>query len=964
MLHILSIIFLGIITLGFSSSDRELQQADSARLEAMDYRLADSLYSYTLAHSSDHLLLLRANTGMMQICQILSHNKDYYYYKSAAHRHLAHIEVPEVLTPQSSPTDSAAYAANRNLILVEAIYLHNMREVIESRQLLNSIGLAALSSESLLSVYIGSRTLYMQSLRAVMAADQLTNQGNFTQALDSLDYALSLINRFDRRYNPNHSADQLSPCCDDSLDSAPIELTWIADSTRITIPEWMAAVRDQLSITYGAMGDKAASDYNRNIYLDILDATRVDRQPEQQLDYLQTQTSRLETWFYLLLACIIVLPLLLVIGYFLIRHSSHYQSQFEENEDEKRLAHIAVEKETRGYVERVTALSIVQGIAPFLDRAIHEIGRRGNTEYLVELIDHISHLNTLFGYWIKIRRGNIAISVSTFPLQPIFQILGKSVPLFRKSEIELVIQETTLQVKADKDLTLFMINTLLDNARKFTPAGGRITISATPSSDSKYVEISVQDTGCGFHFSDNQENATKKGSGFGLMNCRDIIEQYRKYNRLFSVCMFDVESEQDRGSRFFFRLPLVVRTLALILCFMLPGQTLNARTTDLSQVLDSIVECNLTQQYRRAVEWGDSAIGMFNQRIASQTREDHTYRIALMGESDRIADTELLKSGVDLPYDTLLMVRNEISIAALSLNRRHLYRYNNNAMTKLYRLMSADSNIELRCEQQAEINKSLHLRVQMLAVLLVLFLTGVVVVLVKQYRKLTARLEAQQDDVRRVQMEASRIHVQNLLLDNSLSTIKHETLYYPSRIRQLLNAGDNSTRDEIAQLLNYYNGLFTTFSHRTNHISTPVPFRQQPIVLADLLSEVFPNSEIKVSDQFRISGDPLLLRLMLHELTRGIAHQTLSFTVTRTSTHTSVSMTSTAWSWTESEQCNLFQPDTLVHDPTSDTLHGSSFLFARQILRIHDEHSRLHGCGIQAENGNTIAWKLENHKGY
>lgn len=958
-MQIFGILILGIVTLDLSTSDRELEQADSARLEAMDYRLADSLYSHTLAHSSDHLQLLRANIGMMQISQLLSHNKDYYYYKSAAHRQLAHIDVPEVLTPQSSARDSAAYAANRNLILVEAIYLHNMREVIESRQLLNSIGLAALSSESLLATYIGSRTLYMQSLRAVAAADRLTNQGNFTQALDSLEYALSLISRFDRTYNPAHCSSGLLLSCPDTLDSAPVELAWIADSTRITIPEWMAAVRDQLSITFGAMGDKAASDYNRNVYLDILDATRIDRQPEQQLDYLQSQTGRLETWFYILLACIVLLPLLLVLTYVLLRRSSHYRSQFEAIDDEKRLALAAVRKETHGYVERVTALSIVQGISPFLDRAIHEIERHGNTEYLVELIDHISHLNTLFGYWIKIRRGNIAISVSAFPLQPLFRFLAKSVPLYSKSGIDLQIQDTDLQVKADKDLTLFMINTLLDNARKFTPSGGRITISATPSSDSRHVEISVQDTGCGFDVSNIKQYASRKGSGFGLINCRDIIEQYRKYNKLFSVCMFDFESEAGKGSRFFFRLPMVVRTLALILCFALPQPFLHAQTSGLTQVLDSIVECNLTQQYRRAVEWGDSAIACFNRRIASQTQADHTYRIALIGESDRIPDTELLRSGIDLPYDTLLMVRNEISIAALSLNRRHLYRYNNNAMTKLYRLMSTDVNIELSCEQQAEINKSLHLRVQVLAAFLVLFLVITVVVLTILHRRLTQRLETQRDDMRRVQMEAARIHVQNLLLDNSLSTIKHETLYYPSRILQLLRAEGDSTRDEISQLLNYYNGLFLTFSHRTGCISAPAPFRQQTINVSSFLHEVCPQGTIHVSDTLSIAGDPLLLRLLLQELTRGIDASSITFTAVCTSAHVSVCMSSPQWCWSPQEQRNLFQPGSLVYDPSTDTLSGSPFLFARQILRIHDEHSHLHGCGIQAQDEHTIVWKVQ-----
>ena len=50
-----------------------------------------------------------------------------------------------------------------------------------------------------------------------------------------------------------------------------------------------------------------------------------------------------------------------------------------------------------------------------------------------------------------------------------------------------------------------------------------------------------------------------KGSGFGLMNCKGIIEKYKKTNELFRVCVFNVESELGKGSRFYFRLPSGVR---------------------------------------------------------------------------------------------------------------------------------------------------------------------------------------------------------------------------------------------------------------------------------------------------------------------------------------------------------------------------------------------------------------------
>ena len=51
------------------------------------------------------------------------------------------------------------------------------------------------------------------------------------------------------------------------------------------------------------------------------------------------------------------------------------------------------------------------------------------------------------------------------------------------------------------------------------------------------------------------------------MNCKGIIEKYRKTNEVFRVCLFNVESTLGKGSRFYFRLPTGVRkTLMVFLC--------------------------------------------------------------------------------------------------------------------------------------------------------------------------------------------------------------------------------------------------------------------------------------------------------------------------------------------------------------------------------------------------------------
>lgn len=45
------------------------------------------------------------------------------------------------------------------------------------------------------------------------------------------------------------------------------------------------------------------------------------------------------------------------------------------------------------------------------------------------------------------------------------------------------------------------------------------------------------------------------GHGFGLLNCKGIIEKYKKVSSLFAGCQIKAESKLGEGSRFSFRLP-------------------------------------------------------------------------------------------------------------------------------------------------------------------------------------------------------------------------------------------------------------------------------------------------------------------------------------------------------------------------------------------------------------------------
>ena len=93
------------------------------------------------------------------------------------------------------------------------------------------------------------------------------------------------------------------------------------------------------------------------------------------------------------------------------------------------------------------------------------------------------------------KQGTLSLNIETFSLNELFELLGKGRRAFEMKNQKLEIEPTTVMVKADRALTLFMINTLAEHARKYTPEGGTIKVYARTMD--AYVEISVEDNGRG-----------------------------------------------------------------------------------------------------------------------------------------------------------------------------------------------------------------------------------------------------------------------------------------------------------------------------------------------------------------------------------------------------------------------------------------------------------------------------------
>jgi two-component system phosphate regulon sensor histidine kinase PhoR len=114
-------------------------------------------------------------------------------------------------------------------------------------------------------------------------------------------------------------------------------------------------------------------------------------------------------------------------------------------------------------------------------------------------------------------------------------------------------------VEADSEKISWVVLQMLDNAIKFTPAGGKVMLSVQPETDT-LVMISISDTGIGipkkrlseafepFHQLDDSATRRVGGTGLGLALVHEIIQAHGS--------MIEVESEEGKGSTF--RFPLLV----------------------------------------------------------------------------------------------------------------------------------------------------------------------------------------------------------------------------------------------------------------------------------------------------------------------------------------------------------------------------------------------------------------------
>jgi signal transduction histidine kinase len=209
-----------------------------------------------------------------------------------------------------------------------------------------------------------------------------------------------------------------------------------------------------------------------------------------------------------------------------------------------------------------TPLNAIIGFSQVLREEMVGSVNEKQAEYLDDIISSGNHLLSLINDVLdlsKVEAGHVELEVHPFSLR---EALERGVLMVRERATEdgvrvaFVADPEVDVVDGDERRIKQVIFNLLSNAVKFTPAGGKVDVSATRINGE--VRVSVADTGPGIApedldriFEEFQQSETgvgeREGTGLGLALSKRFVELHG--GRIW------LESELGHGSTFTFALP-------------------------------------------------------------------------------------------------------------------------------------------------------------------------------------------------------------------------------------------------------------------------------------------------------------------------------------------------------------------------------------------------------------------------
>jgi len=204
-----------------------------------------------------------------------------------------------------------------------------------------------------------------------------------------------------------------------------------------------------------------------------------------------------------------------------------------------------------------TPIQSLRGYAKLLQNP--ELADAERQEYLGVIIEEAEHLSSLSSNILQLsayENTGIVTDKTTFRLdEQLRRTIVLLQPVWAAKDIEVVVDLQDTSFEGDEDLTEQIWRNLLDNACKYTQAGGVIYVRLVR--DGGQIQVTVQDDGIGMdedtlrhifeRFYQADRSRTQVGNGLGLA----IVQ------RAVQLCdgRIEADSQPGRGSRFTVTLP-------------------------------------------------------------------------------------------------------------------------------------------------------------------------------------------------------------------------------------------------------------------------------------------------------------------------------------------------------------------------------------------------------------------------
>ncbi len=303
----------------------------------------------------------------------------------------------------------------------------------------------------------------------------------------------------------------------------------------------------------------------------LVDLDQIVNQFESESEHKLGQIMNVETFIWLTVLVILVIIAVFVFGPLEAQILAHTES-IEKDKHKAVLLKDIAEKATKAKTDFLANMSHelrtpLNGVLGMIALAEEEAMQVKRNNYLEKAKESGLHLSSIVDDLLnisKIETGDFEVSPRDFELPVVLDncLAPFAIACERKNLKFQFIASTDLPiwVRTDDARLVQVINSLLDNAIKFTSSGS-ITVTAGVIMDNGLtLEISVQDTGIGLNedkhefifekFVQVDGSSTREygGTGIGLAVCKEFVELLGGEVRL--------ESQLGIGSTFHIRVPL------------------------------------------------------------------------------------------------------------------------------------------------------------------------------------------------------------------------------------------------------------------------------------------------------------------------------------------------------------------------------------------------------------------------